>query len=129
MLMTGMGRRHPDVYQSMAGIGESGDWGGETNYPDTITGGGDSGGGTNWAPIWSLINQVTGAATNVIRTQWGTPTANPGGTVRLPNGTIVTGGYTPVTPSTGGTVAGLSTQTLLIGGAAFLLIILMMRKR
>ena len=73
--------------------------------------------------------QVTGAATNVIRTQYGTPAANPGGTVRLPNGTVVTGGYTPVTPSTGGTVAGLSTQTLLIGGAAFLLIILMMRKR
>lgn len=124
-MLIGMGRRHPDVYQSMmAGLGECDDWG-ICDTPSVDTG--DA--GTNWAPLWNIINQVTGAATNVIRTQYGTPAANPGGTVRLPNGTIVTGGYTPVTPSTGGTVAGLSTQTLLIGGAAFLLIILMMRKR
>lgn len=128
MLMTGMGRRHPDVYQSMAGIGAcDAEGSGEDCYSASSIDTGDS--GTNWAPLWNIINQVTGAATNVIRTQYGTPTANPGGTVRLPNGTVVTGGYTPVTPSTGGTVAGLSTQTLLIGGAAFMLIILMMRKR
>lgn len=121
-MLIGMGRRHPDVYQSMAGIGAcDAEGSGEDCYSTGDT-------GTNWAPLWNIINQVTGAATNVIRTQYGTPAANPGGTVRLPNGTIVTGGYTPVTPSTGGTVAGLSTQTLLIGGAAFL-IILMMRKR
>lgn len=125
MLMTGMGRRHPDVYQSMAGLGECDDWG-ICDTPSVDT----SGGGTNWAPLWSLINQVTGAATNVIRTTYGTVTPPPGGYIRRPDGTIVTGGYGyPTNPGQTGAVAGISTQTLLIGGAAFVLLLVMMRKR
>lgn len=115
MLMA-LARRKPDV---VPGLGECDDWG----ICDTT----DTSGGRDWSSLWSVINQVTRTADNVIRANYGTPAANPGGTVRLSNGTIVTGGYAQQ-PNTG-TVGGFSTQTLLIGGAAFVLLLVMMRKR